>query len=393
MKPIFDAIIKKFIKNYNDVNSQEVREAYGKLGGTVGIIINSTILLLELSIGLVTNSVAITADAFNNLSDTISSLITIISFKLANKPADENHPFGYGRVEYLTAIIFSGAIFVVGFEFAKSSLDRVLHPAANSFNLVFFLLMLSALPLQIFLNRFYTYIGRKIDSSALKASALESYSDILVLSIVVLSLLVTAFTTFPVDGYAGIIVSLFIIHSGYELARDTLSYILGKAPDKELVIKLKEEVLKYPYIMDIHDLVIHNYGPGRYMTSFHVEVPHDVPSLEIHDIIDKAEKEVGNKLNMYIVMHMDPVKLDDPETLKLKDKIEEIIEPVPQVMSMHDFRVVGDGTEKTLIFDVVAEKKYYKKENINTIKTKICQDVKKINPKYRCIINVEQEFI
>lgn len=392
MKFIFDFLIKRFVKDYENVNSQKVRQSYGSLGGKVGIIINSSILILELVIGIFLNSIAITADAFHNLTDALSSLITIVSFKLSNRPADDKHPFGYGRIEYLTALLFAAAILVVGVEFIRSSVLRILHPVEVPFNLVSFICMACALPLQIFLNRFTNYIGNKINSSALKASALESFTDILVLSMVTLSLLITRFTSFPIDGYVGVIVSLFILHSGFELGKEMLNTIIGSAPEKEFVDDLINSVVSYKPITGVHDLVIHNYGPGRYIASLHAEVPHDVPIMEIHDVIDKVEKEIGHKMNVYLSIHMDPVKIDSPEVINLKKKVFENISKIDGVLSMHDFRVVGDCEEKTLIFDVVLDKPYFSEDKEKEVKGKIENSIGNLYPSYKSIINFDREF-
>lgn len=392
MKLVFDFLIHKFVKDYKNVNSDKTREAYGALGGVVGIIINTTILTVELVIGLLLNSMAITADAFHNLTDALSSLVTIISFKFANKPADDKHPFGYGRIEYLTALLFSVAILVVGYEFLKSSVLRILHPVNVPFNLVSFICMLLALPLQITLNRFTAYLGKIINSSALKASALESFTDILVLSMVTFSLLVTRFTQFPIDGYVAFIVSLFILHSGIELLRDTIGTLLGKAPSEEFIQDLIKSLKEYPYILGVHDLVIHNYGPGRYMASLHAEVPYDVSIMDIHDVIDKAEKEVGAKFNIYLSIHMDPVKINCPEVNLLKDEVEERLSKINGVLSIHDFRVVGDGEEKTLIFDAVINKSYALEEQKKLIQDQIQEAIHAISPKYRGIVTLDREF-
>ncbi|NMF06757.1 cation diffusion facilitator family transporter [Clostridium beijerinckii] len=392
MKSIFDFLIRKFVKDHKNVNSQSVRQSYGTLGGNVGIIINSSILILEIVIGLFLNSIAITADAFHNLTDALSSLVTIFSFKLANRPADDKHPFGYGRIEYITALLFSGAILVVGFEFLRSSFLRVLHPVTIPFDKVSFICMMCAIPLQIFLNRFTNYIGNVIDSSALKASALESFTDILVLSMVTFSLLITKFTTFPIDGYIGFIVSLFILHSGIELGREMLGTIIGKAPEKEFVEELKSSVISYKYICGVHDLVIHNYGPGRYMASLHAEVPSNISIMELHDVIDKAEKEIGKRMNVYLSIHMDPINTDSPEITALKEEIYEKIKVIKGIVSMHDFRVVGKSEEKTILFDVVLDKTSFKDNEKKKLQAQIQDIIYSINPSYRSIITFDREF-
>jgi len=392
MKVIFDFLIRKFVKNYSNVNSYQVRESYGWLGGVVGFIINTTILILELIVGIFLNSISITADAVHNLTDAVSSVITILSFKLSNRPADNKHPYGYGRVEYITSLLFSISIFIVGYEFMRSSINRVLSPVSIPFNMVAFLLILLALPLQIFLARFTKYLGNVINSTALKASSLEYFTDILILAMVLISLIISKFTRFPVDGYAGVIVSVFILHSGYVLCKETLDYILGKAPDKELVKNIYEEVLRYKYISGVHDLLIHNYGPGRYMVSLHAEVPCDIPIMQIHDVIDMAEKEIGDKLNLCLVIHMDPFKVDSPEITTLKNQLNEVLSVIKGIQSMHDFRVVGDVAAKTLIFDVVIDKSFFSKDHKKDILSQIEEGIKNISSQYRCIVTMDLDY-
>jgi len=392
MKYIFNILIRRFVKDYSNVTSQEVRQSYGSLGGIIGFIINTTILVLELIVGFFLNSIAITADAIHNLTDAVSSLITILSFKLSNRAADKNHPFGYGRVEYITSLLFALSIFIIGYEFIRSSIGRILHPVVSPFNETAFLLMLLALPLQIFLTRFTKYLWIKIDSAALKASALEYFTDILVLCMVISSLLISKFTTFPVDGYAGIFVSIFILHSGFVLSKDTLDSILGKAPDEQLIKNICKDVLTYNYISGVHDLIIHNYGPGRYMVSLHAEVPYDIPIMQIHDVIDKAEKEIGKKLNLLLVIHMDPFISDSPETKILKNQLKEVLSKVKGINSMHDFKVVGESAAKTLIFDVVVEKAYYSKEYKKIILEQINEGVSNISPEYQCRVTLDHDY-
>lgn len=393
MKRIFDFFTKKFIKNYDNINSKETREAYGWLAGTVGVIINTTILLIELFIGIFLNSVAVKADAAHNLTDAVSSVISVFSIKLSNRPADDDHPFGHGRIEYITALLFSTAIFIIGYEFIKNSISRIKNPVEIAFSLPLFLMMLLALPLQIFLNRFTNYIGNKINSSTLKAAAVESYTDILVLSMVILSMIITRFTTIPIDGYVGIIVSLFILHSGYELLKDTLSALLGKAPDRKLTKEIAKMALSYPNILGVHDMVVHNYGPGKYMASLHTEVPYNIPLIKIHDIIDRAEKEIGEALNIFVVIHIDPVNYDSPEVMDLKRDVASILKGIEGVLSFHDFRVVGDGEEKNLLFDIVVDKHHNNKEAKNNILQQITYEVHKLSSAYSCNITFDTDFI
>ena len=300
-------LISKFIKNSKDTNNKKVRDAYGYLGGIVGIIVNLILFATKLIIGILLNSIAVTADAFNNLSDVASSVITILGFKLASKPADKEHPFGHGRLEYISGLIVSFLVILVGFEFIKTSYDRIIHPSKVIFNLIPFILILVSIGFKLWISGFNKTIGKAIKSSALEASSFDALSDVVSSSCVALSLLLSNWIDFPIDGYIGILVSFFIIYAGYSLIKDTMNPLLGEAPDVELVKGLQAKLLSYDYITGAHDLVIHNYGPGRCMASIHAEVPCDISIVKIHEIIDKAEKEISEEFDIYLVIHMDPI--------------------------------------------------------------------------------------
>lgn len=386
-------LVKKFIKHHEDIKNDKVRTAYGFLGGIIGIIVNIILFVIKLSVGLIVNSIAVTADAFNNLTDSASSLITIVGFKLSNMPADEEHPFGHGRLEYISAFIVAFMVMFVGFQFTKSSFDRIINPSPVEFETVPFALMVISILTKVWLSRFNRFIGNTIDSAALKASSIDALGDVIITSTVALSLLLSRFVAIPIDGYIGIAVALFILYSGYKLVRETLNPLLGEAPDKELVENIKSSVLSYKHIDGVHDLIIHNYGPGKCMASIHAEVPADINIVEIHDIIDEAEREISEKLNIYLVIHMDPINIDDEEVHQTKDELLGVLKDFPVVKSIHDFRVVGEGEHKNLIFDVVVDSSMkLTVQDEETLKNDICTGVKVSYPYYNCSITLDKDF-
>ncbi|WMJ80567.1 cation diffusion facilitator family transporter [Clostridium sp. MB40-C1] len=386
-------LVTKFVKDYENTNNHKVRESYGYLGGVVGIVVNFILFLIKLFIGLLVKSIAVTADAFNNLSDVLSSVITIAGFKLASKPADKEHPFGHGRIEYISGLIVAFMVLMVGVEFTKSSFNKIMNPEKINFQLIPFILLLISVGAKIWLSKFNKYIGKKINSSALQASSLDALTDVISSSTVAFSLLLSKWISFPIDGYVGIAVSLFILYSGYSLIKDTINPLLGEAPDPELVEELKNEVLKYENIIGVHDLIIHNYGPGRRMASIHAEVPYDISIVKIHEIIDKAENEISKNLDIFLVIHMDPVNTDDEEINKARIEVGKVLENFPQIKSFHDFRIVGDGEYKNLIFDIVVDfsSKLTLKDEEN-LKINIDKELKKIHPLYNALITLDRAY-
>lgn len=386
-------LVNSFIKDSKNIKDEKVRNAYGYLGGIVGIFVNTLLFAVKLSVGLISGSIAVTADAFNNLSDAASSIITIAGFKIASKPADEEHPFGHGRVEYISALIVSFMVMFVGFQFVKASFERIMAPKTVTFELVPFILILLSIAAKIWLSGFNKFIGKSINSNALQASSLDALGDVFTSSCVALSLLISRWTAFPVDGYIGILVALFILYSGFSLIRDTLSPLLGEAPDKELVAKIKTGVLGYNYISGVHDLVIHNYGPGRCMASIHAEVPCDISIVKIHEIIDAAEKELSKSLNLHLVIHTDPINTDSKEVNDAKNELENILKTFPMIKSMHDFRVVGNGDKKNLVFDIVIEyTKNLSTEETLALKKDIDLRIKNMHKNYNTVITIDRDF-
>lgn len=391
---ISNFLVKSFVKNNEDVKNNKVRNAYGTLGGIVGIVVNSLLFTLKFFVGSLVGSIAITADAFNNLSDAASSIITIAGFKMANKPPDAEHPFGHGRIEYISALIVAFMVMFVGIQFVKSSFQRILNPETITFELIPFILLLISIGFKFWLSLFNKFIGNRINSSALKAAAADALGDVFTSSTVVLSFLLAKFTTLPIDGYIGVLVALAILYAGFSLVRETLNPLLGEAPDPVLVSDLHDLILSYDMISGVHDLIVHNYGPGRIIASAHAEIPADIDIMEIHDVIDKAEREVSEKLNLHLVIHMDPICVVTDEIRETRDYVETILRKHPCVKSLHDFRIIGDGDAKNLIFDIVINSKDLKaelceKSLVDEIKTSINE----VHPAYNCVITIDYDYI
>lgn len=387
-------LVKTFVKNNGDIKDLKVRNSYGTLAGIVGIIINSILFLIKFSVGMLVGSIAISADAFNNLSDAGSSVITIIGFKMANKPADSEHPFGHGRIEYLSALLVAFMVMFVGVQFVKSSIQRILNPEEIVFEFVPFILLLVSIGFKVWLAYFNKFIGNKINSSALKASATDALGDVFTSSTVVISFLLSKFTSLPIDGYIGVLVALAILYAGFSLVKETINPLLGEAPDPELVNSICEKILSYDHITGVHDLIVHNYGPGRVISSIHAEIPADINIMEIHNIIDKAEREISKELNIHLVIHMDPICVVTDEIKDAWNCVEKILKTYPSIKSMHDFRIVGEGNTKNLIFDIVldpalATKDWARNSMIHEIETSI----KKEHPEYNSIITVDYDFV
>lgn len=387
-------LISKFIKNSKDTSNKKVRDAYGYLGGVVGIIINLLLFITKLFVGVILNSIAVTADAFNNLSDVASSVITILGFKLANKPPDKEHPFGHGRLEYISGLLVSFLVMLVGIEFIKTSFDRIINPSKVIFALIPFILILVSIGFKIWISKFNKTLGKAINSSALEASSFDALSDVVSSSCVALSLLLSKWIDFPIDGYIGIIVSFIIIYAGYSLIKSTMNPLLGESPDVELVKGIQAKLLSYDHITGSHDLVIHNYGPGRCMGSIHAEVPCDISIVKIHEIIDMAEKEISEEFNIYLVIHMDPINTDDEEVKASRLELLDVLKNFPIIKSIHDFRIVGEGEYKNLIFDAVIDfNPSFTTDAEDKLELDIGIELKKCCPQYNVVMTLDRDYL
>ncbi|MGL4742156.1 MAG: cation diffusion facilitator family transporter [Sarcina sp.] len=390
---ISNLLVKLFVKDSTNISNEKVRSAYGYLASLVGIVSNIILFIVKFSIGFLTGSIAITADAFNNLSDVLSSVITIVGFKISTLPADKEHPFGHGRAEYISAFIVSFMVILVGLEFLKTSIMRIINPTPVTFEVIPFILLLGTIIIKLWLGLFNNNIGKKIKSSAIKASGMDAFGDVFTSSCVAISFLAAKFTTFPIDAYVGALVSLFIIYTGISLLKETISSLLGEAPDPELVKNLTEYLLTFPNITNVHDLMIHNYGVGRAMASIHIEFPADVNIIDMHNIVDQAEREISEKYNLYLTIHMDPLYIANGESALIKEEITKMVEYNPVLKSMHDFRIIECSDRTDLRFDIVVDGNKSKNlisddEIINSIKSKIESQ----HPNFNCIITLDKEF-
>ena len=346
-------LIRIFVKDHENTDDPRVRERYGKFAGVVGIVSNLILCIMKILIGLVSRSIAIIADGINNLADASSSIITLVGFKLASQPEDEDHPYGHARIEYLTGLFISIVIIVIGLQLLRTSIDKILHPDPLEFSCLTIIILVAAILIKLWQSLFNRSIGRKIRSVTLKATAADSRNDVISTSAVLISVIVGKFTGIQIDGYMGCLVALFIIWSGIQLVRETTSPLLGEAPDQELVDSIAEIVKKEPGVLGIHDLMVHNYGPGKIFASMHIEVDADGDLMESHDMIDNIEKRIKDELHVEFVVHMDPVKTDDTLITKMKKIIADALLPLDGVDNIHDFRIVPGPTHTNIIFDVV----------------------------------------
>ena len=350
---MIELLSRWFIRNRENTGDPAVRLAYGRLCGLVGIGLNLLLFGGKLFAGTVSGSVAVTADAFNNLSDAGSSVVTLLGFQLAGKKPDPQHPFGHGRIEYISGLVVSGLILLMGVELGKSSVEKILHPEAVDFSLLAVGILVASIAVKLYMYLYNRRIGRRISSAAMEATATDSLSDAIATTAVLAAMLVGRFTSLMIDGWVGLVVACFILFSGYQAAKETLGPLLGQPPEQELVERIQQMVLSHPPICGIHDLVIHDYGPGRMMVSLHAEVPAHGDILELHDVIDTAEMELKRTLHCDAVIHMDPIITDDAQIVQLRRRVAELVRQVDSGMTIHDFRVVPGPSHTNLIFDAV----------------------------------------
>lgn len=383
---------KKFIKDYKNVKNENVRRAYGMLCSIVGILLNIFLFAIKYFAGIISGSIAITADAFNNLSDAGSSVITLIGFKFAGMKPDLEHPFGHGRVEYISGFAVSVMIILMGAELLKSSIDKIFHPESIDTTVVSFIILIVSILVKLYMSLYNSKIGDKIESAGMKATATDSKSDCIATSVVLISMLIAKFTGVNIDAYAGLLVAGFILYAGYDAAKETLSPLLGQIPEKSLVDSIEKIVMSYDEIVGIHDLVVHDYGPGRLMLSLHAEVPGNGDIFVLHDAIDRAEIELNEKLNCEAVIHLDPIDTDNEEVMEMKSKITELIKKeIDEIITIHDFRMVKGNTHTNVIFDAVIPPKY--KMTDKEVETKIKDLVKNNFENYFAIVKVEITYV
>lgn len=385
-----DLLVRAFIKNHDDVQSSAVRQRYGTLSGCVGILLNLLLSGGKFVAGLLTGSIAITADAFNNLSDAGSSVVTLLGFRMAGKGADSDHPFGHGRIEYLSGLVVAAAILLVGVELGKSAIDKILHPATVSFSWVSVVILLFSILVKLWMCFFNRALARRIGSTAMAATATDSLSDVVATSAVLLGTLAGHFFHLSIDGWVGILVAAFILKAGWGAAKDTLDPLLGQSPDPELVRGIQETVLAYPDIQGIHDLIIHDYGPGRRMMSLHAEVSMDGDIMELHDVVDAAERELKAKFRIEASIHMDPIATRDEAVNAIRAMVAGIVEEIDPGMSIHDFRMTTGPHHRNLIFDVVVP--FRVKLTDEQVKGQTTSAVKAVDPCYFTVIEIDRTY-
>ena len=383
-------LARYFIKNYEQTESPSVRQSYGVLCGSVGIGFNILLFIGKFLAGLISNSIAITADAFNNLSDAGSSLITLIGFKMAGQKPDTEHPFGHGRIEYLTGLLVSLLILLMGVELIKSSVSKILHPEATECTPVVAGILIVSILVKLYMYLYNRSTGRKIDSAAMMATAADSLSDMLSTSVVLIATLIGKFTGLQIDGWCGLLVGIFILYAGFSAAKDTISPLLGQPPQKEFVEKIESIVQSYPQVLGIHDLIVHDYGPGRVMISLHAEVPASGDMLHLHDTIDNIERQLHRELHCDAVIHMDPVMNDDEETQELKKQVTCCLHELDKSLNLHDFRIVKGPTHTNIIFDILVPFKFQLSDA--EISRFMEEKIHSISASYYAVINIDNDY-
>lgn len=385
-------LVKHFVKNYENVEKVSVRTAYGVLASIVGIFCNVFLFAAKLVTGLILRSVSVTADAFNNLSDAGSSIISLIGVKMASKPADEDHPFGHGRIEYIAALIVAFLVLEVGFTFLKDSLNKIRMPEQLNFQALSLIILFLSIGVKLWLGAFNRKLGRKIDSKVMMAVFADSMGDVVTTGATILSLLFFAFTGINIDGFVGVGVALVVMWAGVGIAKDTLEPLIGEGVDPELCDRIKKFVEEYEGIEGTHDLIVHNYGPNRSMASIHAEVPNNVDIETSHEIIDRIERDALDTLGIFLVVHMDPIETENEEIGKIRLQVDQVVKELDERCTIHDFRVVEGKEQINLIFDLVVPVSFDEKQR-REVQARLSQKLWEIDYRYRCIITTEHSFM
>ena len=379
------------IPDRENVTSPAVRRAYGTLCGVVGIVLNILLFAGKLFAGQLSGSIAVTADAFNNLSDAGSSAVTLLGFRLAGRKPDPEHPFGHGRMEYISGLAVAGLILLMGVELGKSSLKKILSPEEIVSSPLVLAILAVSVAVKLYMFYYNRSIGRKIKSAAMSATATDSLSDAVSTTAVLMATLVGQFTGLNIDGWVGLLVALFILFSAYKAAKETLSPLLGQTPDPEFVDRIEQIVLSYPEVLNVHDLIVHDYGPGRMMISLHAEVSADGDLLQLHDVIDNAEHRLKKELGCMAVIHMDPIITNDAHTDALRMAVAEKVKSIDPRLTIHDFRTVPGSTHTNLIFDVVVP--YDVKLTADEVRRRIGALVKELDENYFAVVQVDNSYV
>ncbi len=384
-------LVRKLVKDYEQTDNPQVRTAYGMMAGIVGICCNLILFGAKIGVGFMTGSISIMADAFNNLSDAASSIVGFVGMKMAQKPADESHPFGHGRIEYISAFIVAFIVIQVGFSLLKTSLGKILHPEELTFGIISVGILMLSVGVKLWMAFFNRNLGRRVQSSVMKATAADSLGDVAATSATILSSVVFGIWKVNIDGLVGLVVSVLVMIAGVNIAKDTLEPLIGGPIDPEVYRKITDFVNGYEGIVGSHDLIVHNYGPGRSMASIHAEVPSDVEIEISHEVVDRIERDAAEKLGIFLVIHMDPVELKNTQLRELRQMAEGVLRGLDERLTLHDFRVV-EGTRRTnLIFDLVVPRDYTKQMQ-DACKQEICRKLRELDERYCCVITAECTF-
>ncbi len=384
-------LIKLFIKNKDDVQNQEVRGKYAMLSSITGIVVNILLSVFKLIIGVIANSMSIISDALNNVTDAGSSVVTMIGFKMSQKKVDSDHPWGHGRMEYITGFFVDILIILVGFELLQSSIEKILHPELPNISNITLVLLAVAILAKLWLFVFYRKIAKKIDSAAIKGTAYDSISDSISTLAVFISALIARFAGITIDGYVSLLVSVFILITGCRATKEIIDLLLGQKPDPEFVKEIEDFASQYETIQGIHDIMVHDYGPGRKIVSFHAEIPANSNILKAHDIIDQMEQDIFEKFHCITTIHMDPIVVDDEEINEMKQYTEAIVKEINEKFSIHDFRMTDGGERINLIFDLVIPTD--EKIDVEKVVSEIRQEIHKKNEKYYAVIKAEHSYV
>ncbi|MDD3361913.1 MAG: cation diffusion facilitator family transporter [Hespellia sp.] len=385
-------LVKHLIKNYEDVDQVSVRTAYGVMASVVGILCNVLLFGVKMSVGLVLHSISVMADGFNNLSDAGSSVISFMGVKLASKPADDEHPFGHGRMEYIAALVVSFLVIEVGFTFLKDAITKIREPEILKFSAISIVILLLSIGVKLWLGLFNRKLGEKINSQVMMAVFTDSVGDVIATSATILSIVVYGVTGVNIDGFVGLGVALVVMWAGIGIARDTLEPLLGEATSAEDYERLKTFVEKYDGIVGTHDMIVHNYGPGRSMASIHAEVPNNVNIEESHEIIDRIEREAKNQLGIFLVVHMDPIEMKNEQVLEIRKITEDTLAELDENASLHDLRVVEGKEQINIIFDVIVPRNYTKEQK-RDLNLRMNQKMKEVDARYALVITMEHGYI
>ena len=385
-------LVKRFVQNYVQTERPEVRTSYGLLAGVVGICCNLLLFAVKIAVGILTGSISVMADAFNNLSDAASSIVGFVGVKMAQKPADEHHPFGHGRIEYIAAFIVAFIVIEVGFSLLKTSVGKLLHPEELTFGLFSLVILVLSVAVKLWMALFNRKLGQRIHSKVLTATSADSLGDVAATSATILSMAVFGIWHVNIDGLVGVVVSVLVIIAGFNIAKDTLEPLIGEPIDPEVYQQITDFVNQYEGIMGSHDLIVHNYGPGRSMASIHAEVPSDVDIEVSHEVVDRIEREAAKKLGIFLVIHMDPVEVRDDRVTNVRMKVTDVLKEIDDRLTLHDFRLVDGEQQINLIFDVVVPFAYQGAE-LKQLKEDISERVSLLDTRYQCVMTMEKGYV